>query len=71
MSPMSKSTQRWVTSASYSTKEEGSSRRVRRSRAVSLPLECCAEMREGPPPRREEERREGRREVKVEMGGEV
>src|SRR3990172_922784 len=45
-----KSVERWVTKRSCSTKEPGSSRSCSRSRAVSLPLSCCALTRSGPPP---------------------
>jgi hypothetical protein len=37
-----KSTQRWVTNMSYSSKLPSSSNSSIRSRAVSLPLACCA-----------------------------
>src|ERR1700687_4361857 len=47
---MPKSRQRWVTSASTSTKEPASSSNSTRSRAVSLPAACCRAMRSGPPP---------------------
>jgi hypothetical protein len=41
---------RWVTNASNSTNDPGSSSRSRRSRAVSLPHSCCRSIRTGPRP---------------------
>ena len=52
-----KSTQRWVTNMSYSSKLPSSSNSSIRSRAVSLPLACCASIRACPPPRRASSRR--------------
>ena len=49
---MPKSVQRCVTYMSNSSKQPSSSSRSSRSRAVSLPLACCASMRLAPPPRR-------------------
>src|SRR6202142_3879630 len=49
---MPKSVDRWVTNRPISTKLPGSSKRSRRSRAVSLPASCCLTMRSGPPPTR-------------------
>ncbi|MNT49916.1 hypothetical protein D3C72_1867960 [compost metagenome] len=52
VSAMPKSVARWVTNMSYSSKLPGSSSTSSRSRAVSLPLPCCASMRRCPPPSR-------------------
>src|SRR5687768_9472313 len=49
---MPKSTQLCSTYMSYSSKLPGSSSTVSRSRAVSLPLACCAAIRFSPPPSR-------------------
>ena len=49
---MPKLVQRCCTNMSYSSKLPGSSSISRRSRAVFLPLACCASMRFSPPPRR-------------------
>src|SRR5260370_13748246 len=49
---MSKSWLRCSTNMSHSSKESGSNSSSRRSRALSLPLACCAWMRRSPPPAR-------------------
>jgi hypothetical protein len=49
---MPKSVQRWATNMSNSSKEPSSSSSSIRSRAVSLPLACCAAIRASPPPSR-------------------
>src|SRR5688572_21559782 len=49
---MPKSTERCSTNMSHSSKVLSSSSSSMRSRAVSLPLACCASMRFFPPPRR-------------------
>src|SRR5205085_337934 len=49
---MPKSWLRCSTNMSHSSKESGSSSTSRRSRAVSLPLACCALIRRTPPPAR-------------------
>ena len=59
--PMPKSSQRCSTNMSNSSKESGSSNSSMRSRDVSLPLACCAEIRSLPPPRRARSRRASRR----------
>ena len=55
---MPKSVQRWATNMSNSSNEPSSSRSSIRSRAVSLPLPCCAAMRLAPPPMRAPVRRD-------------
>src|SRR6056297_263413 len=47
---MPKCVERWVTNMSNSSKLPSSSRISMRSRAVSLPLSCCALIRFSPPP---------------------
>src|ERR1700722_7133498 len=47
---MPKSTQRWRTNLSSSSKVPSSSKRSIRSRAVSLPALCSRSRRSGPPP---------------------
>src|SRR5467141_189772 len=47
---MPKSTQRWRTNLSSSSKEPSSNNRWMRSRAVSLPALCSRSRRSGPPP---------------------
>src|SRR5438128_2662273 len=49
-SAMPKSTHRWVTSLSTSSKLPGSNSSSMRSRAVSLPASCCRRRRFSPPP---------------------
>src|SRR4051795_11012640 len=51
-SPMPKSWLRCSTKMSHSSKESGASKTSMRSRAVSLPLSCCAWTRREPPPAR-------------------
>ncbi len=54
---MPKSVQRWATNMSNSSKLPSSSSTSSRSRAVSLPLACCASIRCWPPPSRASARR--------------
>jgi hypothetical protein len=54
---MPKSVQRWATNMSNSSNAPSSSSSSIRSRAVSLPLACCASMRRSPPPARAVSRR--------------
>src|SRR5260370_22902530 len=54
---MPQSIERCSTNMSYSSNEPGSSNASMRSRAVSLPLACCASMRRWPPPSRAAARR--------------
>src|ERR1043165_9228403 len=54
---MPKSIERCSTNMSYSSNEPGSSSASMRSRAVSLPLACCASTRRWPPPWRAAARR--------------
>ena len=56
-SAIPKSTQRCALNMSNSSKLPSSSSNSTRSRAVSLPLACCASMRRWPPPRRAASRR--------------